>query len=186
MSPAALHQCSGCLSLFGQPLLSLHCLCQCIVKQCICCIQQSADGLINLLCWLLWLIQLCHCHKLWLTLEHCVQGASNTSADKAPSVHNTTDYQPRHRSTSGQAVSQDKLSLRVPSPSPFGSSMEPVTAFQAGNFGAKFSPPPLREQSSRQNSQPRQASMPRMPSLASGGHRKRQLSFGSLDSLNTG
>ena len=149
-----------------------------------CCIQQSTDGLIKLLCWLPWLHDPAKCHKFWLTLEHCVQGVSNTSADKPPSMHSTPDYQTRRTATSGQALSQDKLALRVPSPSPFSSGIEPVTAFQAGNFGAKFSPPPLREQSSRQNSQPRQASMPRMPSLASGGYRKRQLSFGSLDSLN--
>lgn len=84
--------------------------------------------------------------------------------------------------TSSEATqTQDRLLFRVPSPSPF-SSMEPVAALQAASSGGKFSPPPFSKQGdTRQNGH---HGMPRMSSLASGGHRKRQLSFSSL-SLDT-
>lgn len=72
---------------------------------------------------------------------------------------------------------QDRLSIRTPIPSPF-SSMEPVAALQTTSLGGKFSPPPFSKQSGgRQNGH---LGMPRMSSLASGGHRKRQLSLSSM------
>lgn len=72
---------------------------------------------------------------------------------------------------------QDRLSIRIPSPSPF-SSMEPVAALQTTSLGGKFSPPPFSKQGDAcQNGH---HGMPRMSSLASGGHRKRQLSLSSM------
>ncbi|DBB01407.1 hypothetical protein WJX77_012567 [Trebouxia sp. C0004] len=115
---------------------------------------------------------------------NCAQGVSDSSSDAGLSNKSTPDHNFRWSPSHGLPSSVEKLSLRIPSPSPF-SSMEPVTVFQAANMGGKFSPPPFRQHSSRQHGHQRQASMPRLASIASGGHRKRQLSFSSLDTLAT-
>lgn len=115
---------------------------------------------------------------------NCLQGASDSSSDGVLSDRSSPDHNFRWTPSPGLPPSQEKLSLRIPSPSPF-SSMEPFTAFQAANLGGKFSPPPFRQHSVRQHGHQRQASMPRLASIASGGHRKRQLSFSSLDTLAT-
>ncbi|KAL0038169.1 hypothetical protein WJX79_005885 [Trebouxia sp. C0005] len=115
---------------------------------------------------------------------NCSQGTSDSSSDAVLSNRSTPNDNFRWAPSPGVSPPQEKLSLRIPSPSPF-SSMEPVTAFQAATLGGKFSPPPFRQYSSRQHGHQRQASMPRLASLASGGHRKRQLSFSSLDTLAT-
>lgn len=111
----------------------------------------------------------------------CMQSASGGSADVRLS-HRESSSGPWHHSSEA-AQPQDRLVLRVPGPSPF-SSMEPVTALRAASLSGKFSPPPFRQGNSSQNGL---AGMPKMPSLASKGHRKRQLSFSSLslDTLDT-
>ena len=121
-------------------------------------------------------------NKMWTgqLKSCCMQSASGSLADVRLS-HRDSSSPWNHSSESAQA--QDRLVLRVPSPSPF-SSMEPVTALRAASLSGKSSPPPFRQGTSRQNGP---ANMPRMLSLASSGHRKRQLSFSSLslDTLDT-
>lgn len=119
-----------------------------------------------------------NCMRDNLLVLCCVQPATGSLTDAAANGKDSSSpwfHSPDH------AQSQDRMSVRVPSPSPF-SSFEPVTAFQAAGSGGKLSPPPFaRSGPPRQDGHRRQGSISRMPSLAGGNQRKRQLSFSSLN-----
>ena len=107
----------------------------------------------------------------------CVQSDPGTSQERMLGDQTISNGSGSWYSSSEATQTQDRLLIRIPSPSPF-SSMEPVAALQSTNLSGKFSPPPFSKQGDAR--QTGHHGMPRMSSLASGGHRKRQLSMSSM------